>query len=44
MLNFVGLMLTGEFTSLDDQPMFLKLPRLRFFLPTDPNLSNLKGA
>jgi hypothetical protein len=42
-LLFVGVMLTDEFTLLDEPTEVSKLPRLRFFLPTDPNLSNLKG-
>jgi hypothetical protein len=39
---FVGLMLTGEFTSLDE-PTEVSEKRLWFFLPMDPNLSDLNG-
>jgi hypothetical protein len=39
----VGLKLTGEFTSLEEPTDNSALAAMRFFLLTDPNLSDLKG-
>jgi hypothetical protein len=42
-LPFVGLMLTDEFTSLDESTEVSEVAVIAVFLPTDPNLSNLTG-
>jgi hypothetical protein len=42
-LFFVGLKLTGEFTSLEEPAEVSDFVAEAVFLPTDPNLSDLRG-
>jgi hypothetical protein len=35
---FIGLKLIGEFTSLEEPTEVSDLPRMQFFMPTNPNL------
>jgi hypothetical protein len=42
-LFFVGLKLISEFTSLEEPTKVSDFAAMQFFLPIDPNLSDLRG-